>query len=81
MLMQGENERGRERECVYVCAYLSAYTRACVSACVHKRLIIVTFVFIDEVFGVCVYVIIRGTEDVIIFCFYNCMSYYFYCVA
>ena len=42
--------------------------------------VVVTFASIDEVFGVCVCVTIRGTENVITFCLYKCKSYYFYFV-
>ena len=44
-------EGEREREFVYVCAYVRASVRARVCA---RTLNYVTFVFIDEVFYVCV---------------------------
>ena len=51
-------------------------------ACVCARTLdYVTFVFIDDIFDVCVCVIIGGMEDAILFCLYNCMSYYFCFVA
>ena len=82
---EGEGESERDRV-LYICVCVRTCVRACVRARVCARTLdCVIFVFIDEVFGGCVcvsdYYSIRGTEDVIIFCLYSCMSYYFYLVA